>query len=529
MSSALNQRINELQKSDAHRLLRVVNRGIEKESLRVQSDGNIAQTAHPTAFGSALANPHITTDFSEALLEFITPVCQSVDEVLGWLREIHQFSYAGLNGAGSTAASQETLWAASMPCILPDDTGIAVAQYGSSNVGQMKTAYRLGLGERYGRAMQTIAGVHYNFSFSEEFWAAYQHQCAASGSLQDFKTEQYFHLIRNFRRYSWLLVYLFGASPALCQTFLGHDQHQLSRRGKGTLFSEHGTSLRMGDLGYQSSEQESLYVCYNSLDEYATTLSGALTQAIPSYERIGTHRDGQRIQLSTALLQIENEFYSSVRPKRVTQSGEPPLTALMERGVEYIEVRCLDVNPYLPMGIDAEQIRFIDAFLLFCLLEDSPPIPMEECSAIGVDNKMVVNNGRSSEAQVTLDGQSMAVTAAAKELMSRIEACSGLFDQAKESNRFSAAWRTQYSKVCGELALPSAQVLADLADFDESYFKFAMHKSREHAQSFAENPLSAERQEYFNNCTQQSVEKQAAIEAADTTDFETFLANYYAQ
>lgn len=529
MSSALNQRINALQQSNSHHLLRDVNRGIEKESLRVQGDGNIAQTPHPAAFGSALTNPHITTDFSEALLEFITPVCQSVDEVLGWLREIHQFCYAGLNGVSATATSAETLWAASMPCILPDDAGIPVAQYGSSNIGRMKTAYRLGLGERYGRAMQTIAGVHYNFSFSEEFWAAYQQLLSAAGSLQEFKTEQYFHLIRNFRRYSWLLVYLFGASPALCQTFLGHDQHRLSRRGKGTLFSPQGTSLRMGDLGYQSSEQESLYVCYNSLDEYAATLSGALTQAIPDYERIGTHRDGQRIQLSTALLQIENEFYSSVRPKRVTQSGEPPLKALTERGVEYIEVRCLDVNPYLPMGIDAEQIRFIDAFLLFCLLEDSPPIPQEECSAIGVDNKTVVNNGRSAEAQVHFGGELMTVTAAAKEVMSRIEACSGLFDQAKDSSQFGTAWRCQFSKIAGEHALPSAQLLTDLADFDDSYFKFAMHKSREHAQSFADNPLSPEREQYFNDCARQSVEKQAAIEAADSTDFETFLANYYAQ
>ncbi len=524
MSSAFNQRINSLQQSDTHRLLRDVNRGIEKESLRVQSDGNIAQTPHPSAFGSALANPHITTDFSEALLEFITPVCQSVDEALTWLSEIHQFSYAGLNA--SDTASTETLWAASMPCILPNDAGIPVAQYGSSNIGQMKTAYRLGLGERYGRAMQTIAGVHYNFSFSDEFWAAYQEQCSTAGRLQDFKTQQYFHLIRNFRRYSWLLVYLFGASPALCQTFLGHDRHALSRRGKGTLFSPYGTSLRMGDLGYQSSAQESLYVCYNSLDEYATTLSGALTKPIPEYERIGTHRDGRRIQLSTALLQIENEFYSSVRPKRVTHSGEPPLTALMERGVEYIEVRCLDVNPYLPMGIDAEQIRFIDAFLLYCLLEDSPAIPPEECKAIGVDNKTVVNNGRNKDAQLRYGGKLTDVPAAARELMNSIEACAGVFDQAKDSSNFSAAWRSQLNKMNDDEALPSARVLADLADFGESYFNFAMHKSREHAQGFADNPLSAERQQYFNDCARQSVEKQAAIEAADKTDFETFLANY---
>lgn len=514
-------RLKAVRESAAVEQLKSVSRGIEKECLRVQEDGGIAQSPHPAAYGSALTNPHITTDFSEALLEFITPVCANVNELMTWLEEIHQYSYAGL--------SEEYLWASSMPCVLPVDDNIPVARYGDSNVGRMKTTYRLGLGKRYGRAMQTIAGIHYNFSFSDEFWSAYKGLLGSPLSLQEFKTEQYFHLIRNFRRHSWLLVYLFGASPALCQTFLGHDNHELESMGAGTLYAPHGTSLRMGDLGYQSSAQESLYVCYNSLAEYSDTLGQALRQPIDAYEKIGTHEDGERIQLSTALLQIENEFYSSVRPKRVTQSGESPLNALNSRGVEYIEVRCLDVNPYLPLGIDEQQVRFIDSFLLTCLLQDSPHVLPEECEQIGINNKLLVGQGRDPNTQLRLHGESVSLRDAAQSLLSDIKSCASLYDQARTNTLFSKACDRLHRKVEDPSLLPSAKVLSDLQQFDQSYYKFAMHQSRQHTQWFANRPLEANRLAYFKDCAEQSTLTQRDIEAADTMDFENFLTDYYSR
>ncbi len=519
MATRFRQVLADLHRANHHLLLTGVQRGVERESLRVQPDGNIALSPHPPAYGSALTNPHITTDFSEALLEFITPVCNTIDELLDWLTQIHQFAYAGLDN--------ELLWAASMPCVLPQNAGIPVARYGSSNIAQMKTVYRLGLGHRYGRAMQTIAGVHYNFSFSDDFWRAYQQLNADRQELKDFKTEQYFHLIRNFRRYSWLLIYLFGASPALCKTFLDHDQHGLHRKGNGTLFAPFGTSLRMGDLGYQSNAQEQLFVSYNGLAEYSATLSKALSQPIADYEKIGTHRNGERIQLSTALLQIENEFYSSVRPKRVTRSGEAPLQALNDRGVEYIEVRCLDVNPYSPLGLDAEQIRFVDAFLLFCLLDSSPPIPPEECRKLSENNKTVVNQGRDDAARIYQGGELQPVQAAANTLLQQIADCAKLFDAAAGTGEFSAAWQRSAAQVRGQQPLPSAQVLADLENSDQSYFQFAMQQSRAHSQWFADHPMDPARQEYFHNCAKQSISRQAEIEAEDDQDFESFLADYY--
>lgn len=521
MSVEFTQRLSRLSTPDALSGLAKTQRGIEKEALRVDQQGTIAQTAHPDALGSALSNPHITTDYSEALLEFITPVCNTVDELMGWLKEIHQFTYSKLDN--------ESLWAASMPCVLPQDEGIPIAQYGSSNIGQMKTVYRKGLGHRYGRAMQTIAGIHYNFSFSDEFWQEYQSQLANTQSLQDFKTDQYFHLIRNFRRYSWLLLYLFGASPALCKTFIGDRPHKLQNIGEHSLHLPHATSLRMGDMGYQSNAQSSLYVCYNGLEEYAETLSKALTIEWPAYKETGTHINGERIQLNTALLQIENEFYSSIRPKRVANSGETPLNALVERGVEYIEVRCLDINPYLPLGIDAEQVRFIDAFLLFCLLEESPACDQQEYQQTIMDQETVVNRGRAVDAQVHLHREPVGLKEAAGYLFERIASCAALMDQAKGGNNFTIAYNKQKARLDGVEALPSAKILEDMANSGNSYFNLAMTQSRAHKHQLSQEPLSPERQQYFEESAQASHVKQREIEAADTLDFESFLERYYSQ
>ncbi|HNC70523.1 MAG TPA: glutamate--cysteine ligase, partial [Pseudomonadales bacterium] len=297
-------------------LLRSIRRGIEKESLRITPQGRLAQTAHPPALGSALTHPSITTDYSEALLEFITGAHTELAATLDELDRIHRYVHTGIG--------DELLWAASMPCVLERDEDIPVARYGSSNVALMKTVYRMGLGWRYGRLMQTIAGVHYNFSLGDAFWVWLHAHIASELPLRDFRTARYFGLIRNFHRNAWLLVYLFGASPALCSTFIGGRSHRLRPLGNGTLHAPFGTSLRMGDLGYQSSAQRRIDISYNSLDQYVGALQRAICEPHPDYERIGVRDGDSWRQLNTSLLQIENEFYAPIRPKRVARSGESP-------------------------------------------------------------------------------------------------------------------------------------------------------------------------------------------------------------
>ncbi|HVL59146.1 MAG TPA: glutamate--cysteine ligase, partial [Burkholderiaceae bacterium] len=268
-------------------------RGIEKEGLRVRADASLADTPHPAALGSALTHPHITTDFSESQLELITGIHTDADSCLRQLTQIHQIVYRHLG--------DELLWNASMPCRLPQsDEAIPLGRYGSSNVGTAKTVYRRGLSYRYGRRMQTISGIHYNFSLPDAAWPMLQRADAHAGDVHAYRNSAYFALIRNFRRHSWLLLYLFGASPALCRSFVEGRPHPLQPLEADTMYLPHATSLRMGPLGYQSDAQASLAVSYNSLASYASSLNRALTEPYPPYEAIGLRdASGQYRQLST--------------------------------------------------------------------------------------------------------------------------------------------------------------------------------------------------------------------------------------
>jgi glutamate--cysteine ligase len=248
--------------------------------------------------------------------------------------------------------------------------------------------------------MQTIAGIHYNFSLPDELWEAHKEKQNSHLSLQDFKSEGYFKLIRNFKRYAWLLLYLLGAAPAVCRSFVASRDHHLSPVGTDShsLYQPNATSLRMGDLGYQSQAQSNLDISYNNLEQYIGTLRTALAEPYKEYDDIGLKDEqGDYNQLNTHVLQIENEFYSPIRPKRTAAANETPLQALERHGVEYIEVRCLDVNPLIPCGIDAPTIRFLDTFLLFCLFSDSPDISDQDSQRLSENMLRTVYNGRDPE------------------------------------------------------------------------------------------------------------------------------------
>ncbi len=522
MSTLYDQRLAAIGSPHIHPTLKDIVRGIEKESLRVVSAGKLAQTPHPTCLGSALTNPYITTDYSEALLEFITPPSSDIDELLSILDNVHRFTYQCLN--------QEMLWNASMPCILRGDEDIPVAHYGSSNIGQMKTVYRVGLGHRYGRAMQSISGIHYNFSMGDSFWEAYQKAEGANDTLQSFKNDQYLGLIRNFRRYAWLLVYLFGASPALCKSFIGDRQHSLEPFDENTLFKEGATALRMGDLGYQSSAQEDLEICYNSLPSYISSLKSLLTREHPRYQAMGTKdADGEWIQLTTTLLQIENEFYSSIRPKQPTHSGEAPITALQDRGIQYVEVRVLDVNPYLPLGIDKTQIRFLDTFLLYCLLEQSPDLSSAEFHQNQANLTAVVNHGREKEVILRQGAKSRSMKDWADEIMTRLDPIAKLLDANDGTDSCTSALSAQREKLKNSSLTPSGQIIEDMRAEDIPWFHFAMNKSLAHADYFLKRPLAAADAQCFYFAATESLAEQQRIEAADTVNFDDFLEQYYQQ
>jgi glutamate--cysteine ligase len=524
LSSHLQSRLDSLATATAAAGLAQINRGIEKESLRITPEGKLAQTPHPAGLGSALTHSWITTDYSEALLEFITPVSQGIEQSLGTLEDIHSFVQSQLG--------DEMLWATSMPCIVSGDDGIPVAQYGSSNVARMKTVYRYGLGNRYGRLMQAISGIHYNFSMPEAYWQAAWTEAGQPGELKDYISERYLALIRNFRRYSWLLIYLYGASPAVCATFLrGRTDHSLvpfDEAGK-SLYLPHGTALRMGGLGYNSDAQKNLNVCYNSLDNYIETLSSAIVKPHPAYADIPFGQNGVYEQLNDSLLQIENEFYSPIRPKRVTRSGEIPLGALARGGIEYIEVRCVDVSPFTPVGIDAQQIRFLDTFLVYCLLEDSPPCEDAEQARQAANFEAVVNEGRKPGLTLARDNDSVTLVQWAEDLLQAMTPVAAIFDEAHNTGAYSDALADQRCKVEDASLTPSARILREMQERDLPFFRLAMHYSKQWAEHFANRQLTGEAAQRYTKEAQRSLAAQAEIEAADTISFEQYLDNFYRQ
>jgi len=486
-------------------------RGIEKESLRAGPTGALALTPHPVALGAPLTHPHITTDYSESQLELITGVHAGVESCLDELTRVHQYVYRTLanrrNGAGS-----ERLWVGSMPCGLPPDENIPLGAYGSSNIGRAKSVYRMGLGHRYGRRMQTISGIHYNWS------------------LPGLSNEEHFALIRNFRRHSFLLLWLFGASPAVCSSFVAGREHGLQKLTEHTLYQPHATSLRMGKLGYQSEAQASLAVSYNSLESYATSLHGALTQPYAPYEAIGIRNlGGEYNQLATTLLQIENEFYGTIRPKRVIRSGERPLHALRERGVEYIEVRCMDLDPFVPVGITAQTMRFLDIFLLHCLLQDSPPDTPAEIGALGRNQHRTAAFGREPGLTLERDGRDVPLRDWAAELLQQCRPIASALDGVHGGTAYGDALAAAQAALADPELLSSSRALATMQrDFEGSHVEFMRAQSEQTRNHILALPWPAEQQAAFETQARESVAQQAAIEAADTADFETWRQAYLA-
>lgn len=496
-----------------------IKRGIEKESLRISPDGYLSQKVHPYALGATLTNPHITTDYSEALPEFITQPSADRLKPLTELKQIHQFAYQNLG--------DELLWSMSMPCVMGEESDIPIARYGSSNSGQMKEIYRLGLGHRYGRFMQTISGVHYNFSLPDSFWKALHKQEESELDLQTFISEKYMGLIRNYLRYSWLIPLFYGASPALCDSFLKNKNIDLDKLTEGTRYGKYATSLRMSDLGYQNKAQSRLNISYNSLDEYIDGLESAIRTPDPYYAEIGVKKNGEYVQLSDKILQIENEFYSSIRPKRVTQSGERPTKALRRRGVEYIEVRALDLNPFSEIGVDQSQIAFIDSFLLACLFARSEPINLRETGEYQENFRGVVRKGRHPDLCLTINNHCVPLKQFASQLLSQIKVYSQVLDSAYETTDHVEVIEQLFEQLDNLDTTFSGRIVKEIESRQDGFFPFAMEISQKNKYYFSQNLLSESLLNDYQKDAEKSHAKKEQIEASDHLSFEEFLTSYY--
>lgn len=496
-------------------------KGIEKEALRLDLDGYLSRTPHPPDLGSALTNRFITTDFSEALLEFVTPVYTSTWEALRFLCDVHQFTYECLE--------DELLWVASMPCRIPADAEIPLARYGDSNVGQMKTIYRRGLGHRYGRHMQTIAGIHFNYSLPESFWPHYHAALGDDDDEQSFRSGQYLGLIRNFRRFGWLVLYLTGASPAMCKSFGGGSDLGMQELGKDSWYEPYGTSLRMSDLGYSNQNQSRINMSLNNLDEYIRGLQNAINTPEPEYEMIGVKVGDEYQQLSANQLQIENEYYSPVRPKRVARSGERPTAALRRGGIEYVEIRSLDISIDDPAGINQNTMRFMEAFLIYCLLEESPLFDDDTLEETKNNQSRMAREGRDPEFRLVRNGGEIGLRSWAKEILDKVMMIASLIDSQEGGDSYVQAVRQMGGLVDDPATTPSARLLNELHSSGSGFFDYAISMARSHRDYFASiTAMSEQQHEQFSREAADSIEHQREIEADDNISFDEYLANYYA-
>lgn len=504
-------------------------RGVEKESLRVTQDGRIATSPHPSLLGSALTHPYITTDYSESQLEFVTPPYANNWEVMQSLTEMHQFTVNTLTKENAKPA--ELVWPASMPCMVGRDEDVPVAQFGSSNVGQMKHIYRLGLGHRYGRVMQTISGVHFNFSIPERFWPIYrEYKCAVGKQCENFISEQYFHILRNLRRSSWILLYLFGCSPAVCASFKV-DKTQLEQLNQ-SYYLPYATSLRMSNIGYKNDSQSSIHVSANSLQDYIRDLSAAINTPYPDYEKIGVKVAGEYKQLNTNLLQIENEYYSLIRPKRVARSGEKPSEALRRAGVQYLEVRALDNSLFDPVGINSNELYFLELLIWYSLFYPGRRLSVAEEQANSHNQLLVAKEGRRPGLKLMHQGVERELKEWATAMCTDMQPLAELMDQGSSQGSqglYTKALAEQLEKISDPDKTPSARVLAEMQNSGVSFHELSLATAQAHSEYFQALHLSADKAEHFASIATKSHTEQKSLEAADRIDFDTYLKRYFAK
>lgn len=502
-------------------------RGIEKEGLRVRLDGYLTQTPHPVKLGSKLTHPFITTDYSESLLELITDPKASPKETLNMLRQLHVLVYQAL-------PEQELMWPLSMPCMLSsDDADIPLADYGSSNTGKLKTLYRSGLGIRYGRRMQTIAGLHYNLSFGDGLFECWKNQETHNDSknteeqsLTAFKNAKYLGLIRNFKRLTSLILYLLGASPSVCPCFLAGREHDLELLNEATYYKPAATSLRMGKLGYTNSVQEHLDIRYNYLPEYVDGLRRAIQTPHESFKKLGLNdADGNPIQINDHILQIENEYYSPIRPKQIAERGETPTEALERRGIAYVEFRAIDLDPYSDVGIRLSSACFLEVMALYCLLNDSPDLLPAEEEELAINLERVVNEGRREGLHILNNGSEQPLESWMLEHLNNMQPLAAMFDAHYGGNDYRAAIALMQGKAGHAESTISAQVTADSARLG-SMWQLGFTLAKQHRESLLQQTLSPNMQAKYEVLAEKSMLQQAEMEASETEDFMEFLQQY---
>ena len=231
--------------------------------------------------------------------------------------------------------------------------------------------------------------------------------------------------------------------------------------------------------------------------------------------------------MSQNILQIENELYSPIRPKQPTRSMEKPTDALVRRGVDYIEVRALDINPFSPTGIEATQMDFLDVYLLTCLMMPSEELNPDSIAEARDNMDAVVLEGRNPELDLHIDGQPLKMQQWAEDLFKKFDAVAAVLDTANNSTQFSQAVADQREKLTDSDKTPSGRILNILLEDNADNSALGLLLAKEYADAYDRHEYTHYSEQDFIAQAQASLKAQQDIENADEKDFETFIRDYY--
>ncbi|MGD6858454.1 MAG: glutamate--cysteine ligase [Enterobacteriaceae bacterium] len=499
-------------------MLKNIKRGLERETLRIKNNGELSDNPYPKPFGSSLTNKLITTDFSESSLEFITPVSKSVEKMIYMLKDIHIYVSKNL--------VNESLWFMSMPCVIRNEKNIQIANYGNSNIGKVKTLYRYGLKNRYGVLMQMISGMHYNFSFNRNFWNIY-YKNKRIKKKKDLINKGYFQLIRNYYLFGWIIPYFFGASPGVHKFYLNNRNININfHKEKDLRYLKYSTSLRLSNIGYNSDIQNSLNINFNSLKDYVFSLKKALNTSYKKYEKLKGEKYINYYQINSNFLQIENELYTLIRPKRNLEINEFLSDVLIKKGVEYVEIRSIDINPFEPIGVTKNQIFFLDIFLVWCAIKYAPKIKNNDFIEVNKNWNKIILNGRNPKLSICLNNKS--TTKSFKEIVSKLfidfYRIANIFDYNNKNENYKNACNEMYKIVDDPKKTLSYKILNLIKKY--GIYEYGIKISKNYLNKLNKEKLNFLNLNYFRKESYNSLKKQYFLEQNDKLVFKNFLNRY---
>ncbi|WP_455644764.1 bifunctional glutamate--cysteine ligase GshA/glutathione synthetase GshB [Methanosphaera sp.] len=365
------------------------NFGLEKEGLRITSNGKLALTPHPEIFGKKLENPYITTDFSESQVEIVTPTFHSIDEAYHYLSFI-------VDIVNTNISDDEYIWNSSLPCIIPPSDKIPLAKYSNSDNGKQAEIYRKNLAKKYGTKKQLISGIHYNFSFTEETIKKLHENYHKNIEYKEFKNQLYLKIVRNYLRYKWLIIYLTGASVGAHETFTTECTKLMNKTDeKNSFYSTEGPSFRNASCGYKNLLP--LYPRYDSINNFISDVNSFI-------------EDGS---LSEA-----KELYTQIRLK--PKDRDDVLKSLKQDGILYIEIRTVDINPFDKCGITKLDMNFIHLFIIYLLITDETDYPNWQADGV-INEELTAQSGYRTDTKLIKDGEKITIKEWATEILEKMK------------------------------------------------------------------------------------------------------------